>query len=411
MSTPNRARLQTLGVQPLFIALILFLVGLAAPRPAHAFAWTLRHGYQQCNACHVDPSGSGALTRYGRGVGEEAFHTRWFADTGSADEDEDGARIAGFAFGAVKLPKALVLQADARYMRLTQKVEGAPLMKRDIWMQLDFAAALKLGHFTAFGVLGYAPEGGRAAALTAGRTDNLISRTHWLGYGFANDSLQLRAGRMNLPFGLRIPEHTSWVRSFTRTNINDHQQYGVSLFYGGSALRAELMLVLGNFAISPDDYRERGYSGFAEWFVAPKLSLGASSLITHRALDSGTLKPTYRHAHGIFGRWATPWEPLAILFEGDYVLESPEHANRRKGAVAFLQADAELARGMHVMLTGEAQNVGVKGPPLSYGAWLSYAWFFAPHSDLRVDSVWQRFASKAGDVDALALLLQAHVYL
>ncbi len=402
------ARALVRAVAPLWLALAAFACFMASARPAHAYAWTIRYGYQQCGACHVDPSGAGTLTRYGRAVMDESLRTRW--SKGPADEDEDGARIAAFAF-AVKLPKPLMLQADARYMRLAQKVEQTPFMKRGIWMQLDFAAALKLGAFTASGSVGFAPEGARAAALTSTPENNVVSRTHWLGYGFANDALQVRLGRMNLPFGLRIHEHTTWVRSFTRTNIDDQQQYGVSVAYSGPAARAEAMFILGNFALSPDSYRERGYSAYGEWFATPRLTAGASSLLTHRTLDPGTHEATYRHAHGLFTRFATPWEPLVLMAEGDFVLESPRRGKRRQGIAALVQADVEVSRGIHLIATTELANVGVDEPPLSYGAWLSYAWFFAPHADLRVDSIWQRFGSKGGDLDAITWLLQAHVYL
>lgn len=397
-------------LRPLWLALSAFLWLVLTERPAHAYAWTIRHGYQQCGACHVDRSGAGILTRYGRGVMDEALRTQWGRSKGDSDEDEDGARIAAFAFG-VKLPKPLMLQADVRYLRLHQKLDETPLMTRGIWMQLDFAAALKLGSFTASGSIGYTPEGARAAALTNGPEHNIVSRTHWLGYAFANDALELRLGRMNLPFGLRILEHTTWVRTFTRTNIDAQQQYGASLAYSGALGRAEAMLILGNFAQKPDDYRERGYSAYAEWFASQKLAVGASSLVTHRSLDPTSLKPTYRHAHGVFARYATPWEPLVLLAEGDYVLESPRDGKRRAGFAGLLQADAEVAQGMHFIATAELANVGMDGPPMSYGAWLSHVWFFAPHADVRMDSIWQRFASSRGDLDALTLLLQAHVYL
>lgn len=391
------------------LALAAFALLLFTSRGAHAFAWTIRHGYNQCAPCHVDPSGGGTLTRYGRGVADEAMRTRWFFDRG--EEGDEGAPTAAFLFGAVKLPKQLMLQGDVRYMRLQQKLDQAPLLTREIWMQADFAAALKIGHFTAAGSIGYVPLGARAAALTQADEKNLVSRTHWLAYALWNEKLQLRAGRMNLPYGLRIHEHTTWVKSYTRTNIDDQQQYGLSLAYAGEGARAEAMLIAGNFALHPDDFRERGYSAYAEWFASPSLSLGASSLVTYRALDPRALKPTYRHAHGLFGRYATPWQPLVLLTEWDYVLESPRYAKRREGVVGLLQADVEVAAGMHLIATGEVANVGLDSSPLSYGGWFSYAWFFAPHADIRLDSIFQRFASPNGSTDAVTFLVQGHVFL
>jgi hypothetical protein len=393
---------------PLLVALVVLFVSTLCSRDVHAFASTIRHGYTQCTPCHVDPSGAGPLTAYGRAIADEAIRMHFPGETESGDESPPSA---AFLWGAVRLPDSLILQGDVRYARLEQKIEAVPVMSRGIWMQADMGAALQLGAFTASGSLGYAVQGAQAAAITSAPEENLISRYHWVGYSFLDGALMLRAGRMNLPYGLRVIEHTSWVRATTRTSIDAHQQYGVSLAWAKGIWRAELMGIVGNFALSPDAFRERGYSGYVEAALAPKLTLGATSLLTHRVLDPGTLKRTFRHAYGVFGRYATPWEPLVVTGELDYSLESPRYAKRRQGVVGFLQADVEFLQGLHLIATGEISNVGLNSPPVSYGAWLSYAWFFLPHADLRVDSIVQHFGSAAGSRDGYTFLLQGHVYL
>ena len=149
----------------------------------------------------------------------------------------------------------------------------------------------------------------------------------------------------------------------TRTSINDHQQHGVAATFSSEMFRGELMGILGNFQLRPDDFRERGYSGYLEWLATPKLAIGASSLITHRDLDTRLQRETWRHAHGVFARWATDWEPLVLLSEWDYVLVSPKEDEWREGVVGYLQADLEIVQGIHLIATGEAQNVGINTPP------------------------------------------------
>src|SRR6185436_686956 len=127
-------------------------------------------------------------------------------------------------------------------------------------------------------------------------------------------------GRMNLPFGIRTLEHTLWDKQLTRTSIDDQQQYGAAVYLGVGKLRGEVMGIVGNLQLRPDRYRERGYSAYLEFEATDGLALGASSLITYRNLDTITLEKTWRHAHGAFGRWATPYEPLVLLTEWDYVL-------------------------------------------------------------------------------------------
>jgi len=389
---------------------VLMLAGvLLCARDAHAFAWTIRHAYTRCTPCHVDPAGGGILTAYGRGMADEAINTRW----GSESESEEASSVSQFLFGAVELPEPLNLQADVRFLHLRQKTEQVPLITRNLLMQADFAAALQLRGFTASASLGYAHEGALSASLTSAETKNLVSRQHWLGYSLLDDKLMLRAGRYNLPFGLRSIEHTLWARTQTRTNINDQQQYGLGAVYQGDRLRAELMVILGNFQLRPDRYRERGYSATVEGYLTDRITVGASSLITHRKVDPLTLKETYRHAHGVFSRIATPWQPLVLMAELDYVLESPRFDRKRSGVVGYLQADLEPVQGIHIIGTGELQNVGNGKQPLSWAAWLSYAWFFAPHADVRVDGIYQDLSVGSGlpRLQAVSFLLQGHVYL
>jgi hypothetical protein len=113
----------------------------------------------------------------------------------------------------------------------------------------------------------------------------------------------------------------------------------------------------------------------------------------------------------VFSRWSTPYKPLLVLGEADYVFHSPKGDERREGAVGYLQLDYEPFQGFHVLGTGEMHNVGVDAPPVSWGMWLSEQWFFAPHADLRVDAIYQSLGSDEGNTDAVTLLVQGHIYL
>jgi hypothetical protein len=54
------------------LVLFVFLFGL---RSAHAFPEMVRHGYNNCNACHVSPAGGGVLNSYGRELSKELLST------------------------------------------------------------------------------------------------------------------------------------------------------------------------------------------------------------------------------------------------------------------------------------------------------------------------------------------------
>lgn len=395
------------GVLAGLCAVAACLIALLAPRAAHAYPWMIRHHYASCSACHFDPSGAGPITSYGRAVADAVIR-----QNGSSETAADLPPSARFLFGALRTPAWLELGGDVRVMSLSSKTQGAPTTNRVIWMQLDTAASVSVSGFVASGTLGFAPEGALGAALTRDTENNLVSRQHWIGYQVPGSAeLMLRAGRMNLPFGIRNIEHTLWARKLTRTTIDDEQQYGVAAYLGAGKLRGELLGIAGNLQLRPDRYRERGYSAYLELEATDGLALGLSSLITHRGLDTVTLEETWRQVHGAFGRWATPYQPLVLLTEWDYVFESSRGSYYKRGLVSYLQADWEPIQGMHVLATGEANKIGVRDRQWSYGGWLSYAWYCAPHTDIRLDGIYQSLGSSAGSAGVFTVLLQGHVFL
>jgi hypothetical protein len=396
-------------VRVVFGACVALLITLFA-RDATAYTWMVRHGYTGCAPCHLDPSGGSVLTPYGRSVGGLVLTTD-YVDRGEDPPDEASA-VHDFAFGLVTLPDDVMLGGDVRALWYVSKLEGVKTQRELILMQADLAAGLSFSGVLASGSLGYASQGAFPAAVTRGEEDNLVSRHHWLGYELSqSQNLIVRAGRMNLPFGIRSIEHTLWTRERTGTTIESDQQHGVAVSWSPGWFRAELMGIAGNYQIRPDIYRERGYSGYFEWLPTTSLGVGVSSLLTYRKVDEVFLKETWRHAHGAFVRWATPFEPVVLLAEGDYVLRSAKQEFHRKGFTGYIQADAEVIPGMHLIATGETHEVGVYGTTPSFGAWLSFHWFMLPHADIRIDNVYQRFGDELGHTDSLTLLLQGHFYL
>ncbi|HEY5377739.1 MAG TPA: hypothetical protein VIK01_28860, partial [Polyangiaceae bacterium] len=281
--------------------LLLLAGALLLPRSAQAYPWMIRHDYTGCATCHVDPSGGGVLTAYGSAQGDILLRTRY----GASAADPDETPSAGFLWGAVKPPDWFLPSGSFRSLILADKVGTAGFGGQLVLMQADLRAAIVKGGFRAYGSVGAVNVSGSAASVSGG----LVSRQYWVGWSFADDALLLRAGRIDPPFGIRQIEHVFFVRVATRTDLNDTQQHGVSLAYSGGLLRGEIMAIAGNYQISPDVYRERGYSGYAEIAPLSNAAFGVSSLVTHAARD-GTLRvPNTRQAHGVFTRWS-PVRPL-----------------------------------------------------------------------------------------------------
>ncbi|MDB4981243.1 MAG: hypothetical protein JWM82_1995 [Myxococcales bacterium] len=388
----------------LTIGTLLVLLSSLCSSRADAYPWLIKNGHTACVSCHMDPSGAGLLTAYGREQGDEEVAFQW-----SPGQD---APKAGLLWGKVGTPDWLLLGAGFRGAILDTSVTGAPAGAPGspsaswspslILMQADLRAGLRLGHLRASGTLGVVTDGSLASVV-----GNVISREHWVGYAFDGDAYLIRAGRINVPFGIRSIEHTLWVRQETQTDINDTQQHGVAFAYSGQRLRGELMGILGNYQISPDSRRQRGYSGTLEVVPLPPLAVGVSSLVTHVAQDLNLHVENVRQAHGLFVR-SVPIAPLVLFAEGDLVLNAPKGTSHTTGFTSMVQGDLEPRQGLHFILTGETWSPGTKS---SYGGWAAVDWFCLRQLDVRLDFMWRKMAFGSDVLDAKAVLVQAHLYL
>lgn len=378
--------------------------------PALAFPWMVKHGYQTCAACHVDPSGSGQLTLYGRAQSDTLL--RWKLDRPKPGEEQDVSKTANFLWG-IELPEAVNLSGNLRGGALIP----VGSVVRPLVMASDLYATVKVDRFVAHVTTGVGIRNAGLGAILPLCTASpcgvqWISREFWAGALFSDEAVMVRAGRINLPFGLRNNEHTSWVRALTATDVNLGQQYGVSAAYNSDVLRGEVMGILGNYSLGPDAYRERGYSGFAEYAFRSNLYVGLSSLITSAQADFVNQQPQVRHAHGFMARFS-PTDILSFLGEADLLIWQQPGLVDRFGFASWLQTDVEVVPGIHVSGSLEAmhQGDGARGPSL--GFWAAAAWYVLPHTEIRVDGIIRRLAQTGGQdpSTSVTILLQAHVFL
>ncbi|APR81599.1 Hypothetical protein A7982_06948 [Minicystis rosea] len=392
----------------LLLTLCLPLAVLLFGARASAYPWMIRHDYTVCSTCHVDPSGAGLMTPYGRAQSEVLLRTRY----GAPPTNEDPAKLGGFLFGLVSLPAELLVQGDARGAVLrVQPPSPAPAVTRPVLMQADLAVGAMADRFRASVSLGYAHDGAIEAAVTPGEHDRVVSRQHWAGVVFGeNDAFMLRAGRMNLPYGQRVIEHTLWIKSATRTDVNAAQQHGVALSFAPEGWRMEIMGILGNLQLSPPALRERGYAAYVERSFAQRAAIGLSSMITYASYDVTAKEAVFRQAHGLFARFL-PAKPVVIMAEGDVLVRSPRGAPFKLGATGMLQVDVEPVQGVHLIGTGEVLDESIATQAPSLGGWLSLQWFFLPHVDLRFDFTHRNMAVDGGRAGITSLLGQIHVFL
>jgi hypothetical protein len=389
-----------------FVAALALISAQCIAGPAEAYPWMIRHGVAQCGSCHTDPMGGETLTGFGRAIGDSKLATQW-------DGDDTPTSAAQLLY-ALEEPRWARVGGSIRAMSLYRAPrDGGESSFRTFPMQSDVYGQLRFGDLRVAGSLGVArvPEGSphaRAAQVTTaqGESMNLLSRNHWVGYDVA-DGWLVRAGRMNLPFGMRTVEHVMWAREATRSDRESDQQHGLAVSYAKGRWRGEVMGIAGNFQINPDDYRERGYAMHGEYVLTPAVALGLSSLYTRASIDRLTGFDDYgRQAHGVTAR-VVPLADVAVLAEVDVL----KNTGQGLGHVSMLQVDYELIGGLHLMGTFEALDTGsIEGLPDApgsgeprLGGWLTVNWFFVSHWDLRVDAV-------VRENEPFTLQSQAHFY-
>ena len=401
---------------------LVFLAGLLVvslhSSSAHAYAWMIRHGFAECGGCHVDPMGGETLTGMGRVTGQTLM-TSDFGGTSPSD-------AAMYLYG-VKEPDNVRLGGSFRVLSIYDFDTNNPTI---FPMQADMYGAGFFGNFVLALSVGVSRASNRyehsSKAKLFGNIEDRdfigVSRNHWLGYKF-NKELMVRIGRINLPFGIRTPDHTMWVRSETLTDRESDQQHGASIVYSSGQFRGELMGSAGNYQIE-QQFRAYGYSGYLEYLFDTNLALGVSSMLLYsqkEPLTTNDLITSYQRAvlrtnHGLTARYV-PIKPLVVLAEADMLKKT----GAGLGYVGFATFDLEPLRGLHLALTGEMLNRGkpnteelsegatvdLEGPgrgETRLGLWGTINWFLLPHLDLRVDLV-------ARERRATMLQSQLHFYL
>jgi hypothetical protein len=309
-------------------ARIATVAGLLCASVAEAYPhFQLAGDAATCASCHYAPAGGGILTEFGQ---EQ-----------SADPLSGGGNGA-FFHGAVTLPRWVSVGGDVRLAALANDVgstEGPEVAAFP--MQADLAVRLGTEQLSIFGVGGI----WRSLRSAPGSSSDppplrFISREHYLLWRPRHSDLYVRAGRFHPPYGLRLADHTVYLRRHLGFGLFE-EPYGVSAGYvtgaweihgtaflsqplrpadgeGGGALLAEGRMgdaVVGGSARS--SFASTGASHqaglFAKyWWSAPRLMFVAE-------LDG--VRQTFTSAPGS-GRWqlvayAGPiWMPVRGLSLG-----------------------------------------------------------------------------------------------
>lgn len=337
---------------------------------AQAFPENIRHGYINCTACHVSPTGGGITTEYGRELSKEILST-W---------GKDGEQK--FAYGLVHPPSWLNLGGDYRSIYVYKDSVFATQGK-SILMQADLEGAATVGRFVLDTTAGYreAPLG----TLNPSLGDHLISRRHYVLYHLS-DEWSLRAGRFFPAFGVQVPDHVivtkrglGWDEGRETYNLEagwiseKWNIYGTAIFGRPDA---------------PAPKRETGFATTAAYAPWETGKIGLSYYFGDLPNDGTGLYGT-RHLVGPFAILGIT-RRITFLSEFDFQISNQRSPGQTvSGAVNYQKFSYEIKQGLWANLTQEWSRLAFSNEATlanQYGVGIQ--WFPRPHFELNV--AWQK---------------------
>lgn len=224
---------------------------------AQAYPQFALKGYGDCGDCHHSPTGGGLPNSWGR----QAVDASFGKDTSSwwGHSDLNGSE------SGLKLD----LGADARFLPLVSS-DGDATIATFIPMLTEVGGAFGYGDWVAYGTL--------TARNTAGSGPPVLlaSREHWLEYKF-DAHMDLRAGCMVLPFGIRQPDHTEYVRADFGFQMWD-QSYSLEFDWRTAEWSLFASAFAGDLTGQPSARQDRGGTATFTHALGAGTTLGLSLL-------------------------------------------------------------------------------------------------------------------------------------
>ena len=279
-----------------------------------------------CNVCHVNPSGG--MLRNGTGY---VYGTKSLSL--STDIPDDIARY----IEAIRENGFLTIGADFRFMAIRgDSTDVDPLyfpMQADLYLNARVQKHVSL--FTQFGL---ERAGNPSVREAFGLVDNLPYNAY------------VKFGRFIPPYGLRLDDHTAFIR--TKLDLSQAQS---DAYFSGVEAGAEPTLFFARAAHFNSDtppsgssgLTPTGYSATAGW-AGTWLHLSLS-YIGINDLDATTLGSTERSAYGAAG--ALRYKTLTYLFEFDRKnddVASGGSVSTEDADITFSELDWKAVQGVNL---------------------------------------------------------------
>ena len=264
-----------------------------------------------CRACHVNPTGGGMRNAHGR-----QFSIEQLPMTG------DLARMQK-AVDAAQLTDFLSIGTDIRFAYLLSNEEGGSNEQSFFPMQADlYLAFTPFEHVTLYYQDGVEERGNNASRETFVLFESPRYNSH------------LKLGRFIPPYGLKLADHTSFIREALGFGAPSFgQDGGLEIGFGSHHAFANFAVVNGSGSFR-DTNREKAVSATGGLKTSNVWLAGS-----YFNNETNGNKRTYAGAYGM-----GHWRRLTVLGEWDWI--RVEAATKTIGWVAYGELNVELVRGV-----------------------------------------------------------------
>ncbi len=332
--------------------LVLFLA-LFLSISSYAFPENIRHGYTNCTACHISPSGGGVLNEYGRSLSKEIQST-W------AYEGEENFLHGMVDTTAVK--DWLVIGGDFRAVQVHQENDN---VKRGKFIKMQ--AGIELGiNQPKWAVVG-----------SFGKFDDEEWKTDFTRYYAlyrVTDELTLRAGRFLPPFGINNSEHNLATRGPLGFG------YGVEKDTVEASWLGENWNFIGSYYKTQKELSDNNESGYTT--LVSKI-LGNNKIgVQYLNEKNDAYQRQVYGVTGLFG-WT---EHFYSTFEYDKsATEVDSTTPITRGHYVFHRTGYEFFQGFHGLILNDYLQTDEKnGSTKNYKFGPGLQWFPRPHFDIQI---------------------------
>jgi hypothetical protein len=311
------------------VAVMLLPAVLLAPAALHAEPYLAVRTGMKCGVCHVSPTGGGKRTEFGSTYSQTALPAeRLDLATGKVVPADDASNPAVWTG---KLNDHLAIGSDLRASLSGTRVPDNPSTVGFDQTHAQVYLEVKpiVDRLTI-----YLDERVAPGAATNRETYAML----W----FADRSVYLKAGRMFVPFGLRIEDDTAFVRQISGTTFNssdDGVEGGLEL--GPWSVNVSVTNGAGGGA---ETNRGKLISSLAT-YVQPDWRVGLS------ASDNSSGGGVDRRMLGAFAGLRTGI--VGWLASGVYITDDGTPTGRLKQWATLLEGNVEVAKGHNLKLTYE----------------------------------------------------------